>query len=119
LELKNIRLDGVTTQVAMVDPGATVTMTFDWQIHNDSNYCPGCIQQIITGWAGQEAAYCISVGRGSAPGNSGTNRNAVLTVPSEPGTYYVAYRSDLQYNCDRTYVLTNNFKVFVAAVCVR
>jgi hypothetical protein len=107
--------------VLTVAPGATFYATYDWQIHNEHNFCPGCIQQVAVGWTTPGyVAPCFSVGRGF-PGNSGVNRAVTLTAPSTPGTYYISTRSAHMYNCadmaEKAGFATGSH--YVAAICVK
>jgi hypothetical protein len=95
---------------AVVEPGASVTMTGNWQIGpvTNTSYCPGCIIQIYVAWVPDAAA------NGATPYNKGlwsgqtynTNPNPgasgsfswTTQAPTVPGLYYVGRGQTLHYS---------------------
>ena len=85
--------------VATVSPGASVLVTYDFQVFN--NPCPGCITQLVTGLGspGTHGGYCAYDGvPGVFPGTTG-GEELSLTAPSTPGTYNVIVEYHWQYTC--------------------
>jgi hypothetical protein len=119
--LTNIRLNGLAATFAKVSPGATLTLTYDWQIWNQTDECPTCIQQIYTGWVGLGIVpTCYSVLMGNTPGNSGTDHSTSFTAPLTPGIYFISTSTDWQFNCwDQPATIDPDPQRYLAVVCVQ
>jgi len=95
---------------ATVDPGASITVSGNWQIGPVTNtgYCPGCIIQIYVAWVPDAAA------SGATPRNKGlwsgqtysTNPNPgasgsyswTTNAPTQAGVYYIGRGQTLHYS---------------------
>jgi hypothetical protein len=85
--------------VATVSPGASVLVTYNYQVFNDP--CPGCITQLVTGLGspGTHGGFCAYNGvPGIFPGQSG-GEEITLTAPLSPGTYNVIVEYHWQFTC--------------------
>ncbi len=95
--LSNIRINGVLGTATTVAPGADVTISADWSDYNPS--CPGCIDFVAVGYAGQPTqSGCIEdPGGNGVPSGSGSVD--LGSAPSTPGTYDVVAAFEEQYAC--------------------
>jgi hypothetical protein len=85
--------------VATVSPGASVLVTYNFQVFNDP--CPGCITQLVTGLgsSGSHGGFCAYDGvPGIFPGDSGVEEISLI-APSSPGTYNVIVEYHWQFTC--------------------
>jgi len=83
--------------VVSVSPDSSVTITYNFQIFSDD--CPGCITQLMTGFASSHGGACAYNGSpGIYPGAYGFE-NITLYAPLTAGTYDVYAVSAWQYNC--------------------
>jgi hypothetical protein len=85
--------------VATVSPGASVLVTYDFQVFNDP--CLGCITQLVTGLGspGSHGGFCAYNGvPGIFPGATG-GEEITLFAPSTPGTYNVRVEYHWQFTC--------------------
>lgn len=77
----------------------TFYYSFDYQVFSD--WCPGCVIQLVTGWGipGSQETTCAYNGvPGASPGASGSVSDSI-TLPSTPGTYYLVVEYHAQYSC--------------------
>lgn len=98
VRITDVRINGgpITGTVA---PNSTVRIVLNGTIfHADS--CPGCIYQVLVGFAGEPRAACIfsSV---VGPQNNPTRFDDEFSIqaPSAPGVYYLTFDSDAEFNC--------------------
>jgi hypothetical protein len=85
--------------VATVSSGASVLVTYSFQVFNDP--CPNCITQLVTGLGspGTHGGFCAYNGiPGVFPGQTG-GEEISLTAPSTPGTYNVVVEYHWQFTC--------------------
>ena len=80
-----------------VAPGENVTVDLNYQIYN-SQWCSGCIRQIVIGIDGQ-GLYCAYNGvPGRYPALTGHSRQTI-TAPIEPGSHTLGWMVQAQYTC--------------------
>lgn len=98
--ITSVNIDGSGGDQLHVLPGASIVVEFDYTIVDVA--CPSCIDQIQVGivtldgsGSPQDCAY------DGIPGAVGvTNAGAVvLTAPSSPGTYYIAFDRSQHFSC--------------------
>ncbi len=94
--ISSFDIDGTGNNNTYVAPGATVSVSLDWNSAYASTYCPGCIQQFYVG-LGTETTNCLYSGSTSSP-RSGTE-SFTFTAPTTPGVYYFHASSSLQFSC--------------------
>ncbi len=97
--LSAVMLNGAKI-TSIVAPGSSIAVELSYEIRD--TYCPGCIEQIMIGFANQDPALCIYEGIPGSGGNTGSV-SFNLTAPSTPGTYYIAFDKSLQYFCPGTW----------------
>ncbi|WPB79972.1 hypothetical protein KYC5002_12600 [Archangium violaceum] len=90
--VSNVRFGG-GDNVAVVPPGATVSVSANYFIDAGSVGCPGCISQVVLGVSGSKA--CLYSGMGVVSSSATTT----LTAPTAPGSYLVWARSQWEYTC--------------------
>ena len=91
--ISNVSVNGGNI-TAPITPGETVDIELDYSIA--SNDCPGCIQQIVFGFASDsKPGFCIHTGVGDDSGSS----SFTLTAPATPGTHYLAFGRRWEFNC--------------------
>ncbi len=87
-----------------VSPGASFTVSFDWEI-NRGGYCPGCLQQFLGGIVNFDTTVVAgsitsnSCFGESGPGPFGGNQTFTFTAPTTFGTYYIGLYSTLDFGC--------------------
>ncbi len=104
--------DGAPNAV-IASPGATILVSAS---AGRTDYCPGCIRQVYLGIGGYDpppspdpnappgptptriGPYC-GVSGGLPPAPAGANFAVPMTVPSEPGVYYIRATTTLDYFC--------------------
>lgn len=82
--------------VAFVNPGQSINVTFNYSIAQNGSYCPGCIVQFYWGISGYYGhcernfgGYCNCSGAG----------NRTFNAPSTPGIYYFTTGQGLGFSC--------------------
>ncbi|MFY7802994.1 MAG: WD40 repeat domain-containing protein [Limnoraphis robusta] len=82
--------------VVTTAPGEKISVSANY-IYDCSDCQPGSINQIIVGIAGENTAQaCIYNGGTKGSGSE----KFTLTAPSEPGIYYIRFRSAQAYGCE-------------------
>ena len=95
ITISNVKLNG-GSNVLTLPGGGTFTLDHDYVIANPAS-CPGCIDQIEIGFAGGAYQACTYNGippvGGGVPVTGGVAGHGatVLTAPTTPGTYYLAF----------------------------
>ncbi len=92
--LTNIKLNG-GTNVLTLPGGGPFGLSHDYTILNPPDYCPGCIDQIMIGLAGDAAPQACTYNGGTSSGT----RAATLTAPSTPGVYFIGMDWALNWSC--------------------
>jgi hypothetical protein len=90
--VSNVRFGG-GDNIAVVAPGATVSISTNYSINAGAGGCPGCISQVILGVSGSKQ--CIYSGTGVVSSSATTT----LTAPTQPGSYVVWATGMWNYNC--------------------
>ncbi|HEX2702967.1 MAG TPA: hypothetical protein VHM72_06015 [Solirubrobacteraceae bacterium] len=93
--VSSIALNGVSGTTLTVAPDADVSISANWSDSNPS--CPGCIDYLDVGFAGQAAAGCLE-----DPGFNGVSGSGSVDLgdaPTAPGTYDVFAEYEEQYSC--------------------
>lgn len=96
ITLTNITINGgsITTPVVA---GESVQVELDYSIV-PAPWCPYCIEQIVFGFSSlAQPSVCIFSGNMGGSGHA----SFALTVPSAPGTYYIAVERPMMYSCDQ------------------
>ncbi len=91
----NVSLNG-GGNTAIVVPGSTVSIDFDWLYERTTTYCPDCIVQLYWGISG-EFSNCFFDQYGY-DSDSGSVHGS-FTAPTEPGYYYITQQGSLEFNC--------------------
>ena len=95
--LSSIAINGVPGTVAVVAPGADVTISANWS-DSHPDYCPGCIDFVNVGFAGaSSAAGCIE--NYGFTGESGSGTVDLGAAPTTPGTYDIVSEFGFVYYC--------------------
>jgi hypothetical protein len=97
--VSNITLNSSGNVQIVAQPGAPVTVAFNFSLIEGTGYCPNCIDQIATGFVGSLPSTCQYDG---SPGTGGTGTLAgsiALTAPTTPGRYYIGVQKTQQYHC--------------------
>ncbi len=113
--LSNIQLNGVPGTVLVVAPGANVTISAAWA-DSHPDYCPGCIDFVAVGWAGQNAAGCIE--NPGFTGQSGTGSVNLGPAPTTPGTYDIVGHFEFVFYCGQYWVPSDSVNYTVVAKVV-
>lgn len=82
--------------VAFVNPGQNVSMTFNYSITQNGGYCPGCVVQMYVGIAGYWG-YCVRSFGGYCNCSGSVSQN--FTAPTQAGIYYLTTGGSLQFSC--------------------
>lgn len=94
--LSNIKINGGSITAPVVTTGS-VQVELDYSIVQPG-WCPGCIQQIVLGFASlDKPSVCIYSGWGASSGHA----SFTLTAPPAPGTQYIAFERSMMYTCDQ------------------
>jgi hypothetical protein len=96
--ISDLEIDGVATTVAMVEPGAHVTISASTtDTRTSSDPCPGCIVNVPAGLEGapQQAGCLFEHGFYGQT----QHRSIGLTAPAEFGVYDVVARYNWTYYC--------------------
>ncbi len=98
--ISNVSLTSPGTVVQVTaTPGATIPVSFNYNLVEGVGYCPGCIDQITVGFVNTLPTSCEYDGQ-PGPGGTGTQPASVnLTAPSMPGRYYIVYHKSQQFTC--------------------
>lgn len=92
--LSNVKINGGSI-TAPVAAGGTIQVELDYSIVQPSS-CPGCIQQIVLGFASlDKPAVCIFSGWGASSGHA----SFTIPAPSTPGMEYIAFERSWMYTC--------------------
>jgi predicted RNA methylase len=95
--LTGINLAGTGNNIATVQPGETVTLSFArTTVREPDAECPGCIVQHHIGIPGI-FSQCLF----STTGNSSNTHNISFIAPNQPGVYYIQRTGTLWYSCDQ------------------
>jgi hypothetical protein len=103
----NVNINSTSVNHAQVNPGAAVTVSFDYTTIGTGTYCPTCIQQFyvgfspeaVTGTAPGTPANCFISTTFMDTARTGNTGSLSLTAPSTPGIYYLAIDSTLLFSC--------------------
>jgi hypothetical protein len=94
--LTNVRINGVLGTTAVVQPGASVAVSADWSDYHPGD-CPGCIDFVAVGYAGQNFAGCIE--EFGSTGASGSGSVTLAPAPTVPGTYRIVAHYEWVFGC--------------------
>ncbi len=81
---------------AVVAPGSTVTLSYNYSVAFPGGFCPGCVVQNQVGLGGtSQTLNCVN------PVNNGSNgsRSLSFTAPTTPGVYYIQHGTTLEFSC--------------------
>jgi Leucine-rich repeat (LRR) protein len=99
---------GTGTNQVYVNPGANLTLTYNYQgIGAPPTYCPGCVTQI---YVGMNSAADVNVFRdciASFPFNATGTRMRSFTAPMAPGVYYINVTGTWDFYCKSVNFATN------------
>ena len=97
ITVTNVALDGGTNLALDVAPGAPITLTFDYAIRDVG--CPGCVDQILVGYAPSSPQACVYDG---IPGSFGATGSATaqLNAPTSPGLHLIRYDQGQDFGCN-------------------
>jgi hypothetical protein len=114
----------LTSRIAYVEPGASVTLdlagSFSYT-NLGSPYCPGCLTSFYVGITGHDIAPSGStcLGNGTAGPVAVNVSNHVFTAPSTPGVYFLNTSAYWEYFCAANYsTLDSDFGPNTIAVLV-
>lgn len=96
--INGVNLGGTNRDQIRVAPGASFTAQMNFSIGPVAG-CPGCIEPVAIGIAGQaNAQQCIFTG---IPGAGVTGLSPVITLvaPTTPGIYFLAFKASLVFTC--------------------
>lgn len=82
--------------VAFVNPGQNVNITFNYSISQNGGFCPGCVVQMYWGIAGY---YGICERSFGGYCNCSGSVNRTFTAPNQAGIYYFTTGGSLQFSC--------------------
>jgi len=92
--ISNVTVNGGSVTAPLV-AGSEVQVELDWS-KVQPDWCPGCIIQIVFGFASAAApAECVQTAHGAQTGHA----EFTLTTPATPGTHYIAFYEHMQYSC--------------------
>jgi hypothetical protein len=97
ITVTNVAIDYLTNLALNVAPGAPLTLTLDYEIRDVA--CPGCIDQILVGYAPNQAQTCVYDSIPGAEGASGT-AEVVLTAPITAGLHFIRYDQGQDFGCN-------------------
>ena len=103
------------TNGAIVNPGSSVSISFDQVMNFSGQYCPGCVTFHQVGVGGTTTA--ISCLKGIRPSRS-QNFNTTFTAPNTPGVYYITMYNTLDYQCN-TINYSNDPSAALAVIVVK
>ncbi|MEL7122150.1 MAG: T9SS type A sorting domain-containing protein, partial [Bacteroidota bacterium] len=97
--VSNVSLDGMGTDLSVVDTGATVEISFDYELANPES-CPTCIRQIVFGYENEaiDCAYDDIPVVCSDSATMGTFTGTFI-APTETGTYEIFWADDFNFTC--------------------
>lgn len=81
---------------AQVNPGSTVSISFNWSSAQGGSYCPGCVVQLYVGINGA-FTQCLTSGFGGYTASG--SQNFSFTAPTTPGIYYITLGGTLHFSC--------------------
>ena len=94
--VSSIQINGVTGTTAVVAPGADVSISANWSDFHPSD-CPGCVDFLAVGYAGQGATACLETG--GSTGQSGSGNVDMGPAPTAPGTYTIVAHYEFVFFC--------------------
>jgi len=94
----------------VISSGGQIDFYADYSLDYVAADCPDCIIQFYAGLVTDETSpttplWCVSVDAGDQPNLSGSIFVNV-TIPNEPGVYYISSTYSLNFSCDPTAVFT-------------
>jgi len=115
VSVSNVNVAGTGGNVAIVSPGSSVSISFNWRYHAlQPEYCPGCIVQYYWGmsyttdptnpFSGGDTPvrFCYSMGTWytASSGDRSGSYGTTFTAPTHPGVYWFQWGSSLDYVCE-------------------
>ncbi|HHZ66343.1 MAG TPA: hypothetical protein EYN52_00280 [Alphaproteobacteria bacterium] len=94
LNVTTANLNNTGYNVAVVDPGASVSFAISGNVVANNTSCPGCITQF---YARMNGVFGLCLG--STVGGYSFNKSATFTAPADPGIYFINHNSGWQLNC--------------------
>lgn len=99
-DFSSINVNNTGNTYALVAPGATVNLKFNWNMHYTGSYCPGCITQHYVTLQASSFNRCNE----SWSGGNG-NKDYTFNAPTTPGVYYISLASSWWYSCNQFYTM--------------
>lgn len=114
IEIDDARFDVTQTNIAFVDPGETIALSFDYSVASCD--CTGCITQGMMGLVGGDWRECFYDG---LPACNAALGSATMQVeaPQEPGFYPISFWRTWRYECE--YDQGGPGPDAIAGICVR
>ena len=114
IEVKEVELNGTSTTLTAVSPGAVVTLRVKGKVQNTRDSCPNCITQFYAQMRGF-FSFCL----GSGVNHWDFDETFDFNAPTTPGTYFVYPTSSFQYECvDDTSLMRNESNAVFATIIV-
>jgi hypothetical protein len=114
IEIDAARFDATRTNLAFVDPGETISLSFDYSVASCD--CTGCITQGMMGLDGGQWRECFYEGQPACDAALGTATMAIQ-APVEPGFYRIGFWRTWEYSCE--YDAGGPGPDAIAGICVR
>ncbi len=113
--VSSITLNSTASTTITVAPGTDVSISANWS-DSHPGYCPGCIDFLDVGFAGQAQSGCLE--NNGYDGASGSGTVDLGNMPETPGTYDVLAEYLYDYYCGEDWNSSGAGAVVIAQITV-
>jgi hypothetical protein len=104
-DFTGINVNNTGNTYALVAPGASVNLKFNWSMHYTGSYCPGCQTQHYVTLQASGFNVCNQSLLAYGYGNNNGNKDLTFNAPTTPGVYYISLGSSWWYSCNQFYTM--------------